>query len=190
MCDKQWVQGRVAATLKGDTEAYGELVRAFQSSLRGFVAMLGVPAYAIEELAQETFVTAFHRLDTFQADRSFGPWLRGIARNRVRQWRDRNSRELSVGHGEIMDFLMSENLPYGVRDSDTLDRTPYLLKCLEKLPEHSRHLVDLKYFTRMKSREIADQLGMEAAAVRMALYRIRGKLRDCIQGLMLERGAV
>ena len=75
------VQDRVSRAKSGDIQAFGDLVEEFQASLRGFLALLGTPRDSIEDLAQETFVSAFKALNRFSEDKPFGPWIRGIARN-------------------------------------------------------------------------------------------------------------
>ena len=64
-----------------------------------------------------------------------------------------------------------------------------LRRCLEKLPEKSRRLIDLHYDLGVTSVEIASQMEMKAEAVRRALFRLREQLRKCIQRVLRERPA-
>lgn len=69
----------VAAARANSARAMAEIVRRHQSAVRGFLRRVtGNPADA-DDLAQETFLTAFARLDTFRGDASLRSWLCGIA---------------------------------------------------------------------------------------------------------------
>jgi len=76
---------------QGDTRAFGELVDLHRSGVyRAALAALGSPADA-EDVAQETFVTAYRKLDGFRGDASFKTWLLAIA------WRKALDRRGSLG---------------------------------------------------------------------------------------------
>src|ERR1043165_1049303 len=64
--------------------------------LAWFLAATGDPARA-EDLVQDVFTEAIKNAERFDPSRSFGAWLRGIARNALlRSPRDQKRRALSV----------------------------------------------------------------------------------------------
>jgi RNA polymerase sigma factor (sigma-70 family) len=87
----------IARVLLGeDQQAFGELVRRYQSPVRGFlVKMTGGDAHLAEDLAQETFVKAWKKLGAFRSEARFSTWLFGIACN---EWRmhARGRKELAL----------------------------------------------------------------------------------------------
>ena len=189
MPDQASVRERVEAALRGDPAAYRALISEFQSGLRGFIAMLGTPPHVVEEIAQETFVLAYKRLRVFEPTRPFGGWLRGIARNLLRQWRDKRGRDGTVAPDCIIDHLMSEEIRNTALKEEEAFRTEHLRDCVNKLPERSRRMLDLKYSARKKSAAIAGELGVDEAVVRLTLCRIRLKLRDCVDKRAAAREA-
>lgn len=72
----------------GETAAFDDLVGRFaKPMLNFFIRSLGRVDQA-DDLWQQTFLTAFERLKTFDAGRPFKPWLYGIAVNHLRNaWR-------------------------------------------------------------------------------------------------------
>ena len=69
----------VCAVRAGDVQAYAAIVNRFQASIMTLcVAILRDPQ-AAEELAQDVFVRAYQRLDTFDVRRPMKPWLVKIA---------------------------------------------------------------------------------------------------------------
>jgi RNA polymerase sigma-70 factor (ECF subfamily) len=75
---------------KGDAEAFGELVvRNRRAVFRAALAAVGSPAEA-DDVAQEAFVTAFRKLDSFRGESQFRTWLLSIT------WRKAIDRRKSV----------------------------------------------------------------------------------------------
>lgn len=71
----------VRAAAEGDLDAFDILVRSFQEPVWRFLrGMVSDPALA-EDLAQETFLRAYTRLDTFAFRSRFSTWLFQVARN-------------------------------------------------------------------------------------------------------------
>jgi len=74
----------------GDLDAFGELVeRNRRAVFRAALACVGSPAEA-DDVAQEAFVTAFKKLDTFRGEAQFRTWLLSIT------WRKAVDRRKSV----------------------------------------------------------------------------------------------
>ncbi len=94
--DRPEIDALVARARGGDSAAFDEIVRLYQAAVyRAALAALGSPADA-EEAAQDAFVAAYRRLNSFRGDASFKTWLLAIAwrkaltRRRVVQiWRRR-----------------------------------------------------------------------------------------------------
>jgi RNA polymerase sigma factor (sigma-70 family) len=75
-----------------DHASFGELVRRHQSAVRTFLRQLASGDHALaDDLAQETFLQAYHGLARFRAESAFSTWLLGIAHNRWRNFRRRSS---------------------------------------------------------------------------------------------------
>jgi RNA polymerase sigma-70 factor (ECF subfamily) len=74
----------------GDVEAFGELVeRNRRAVFRAALACVGSPAEA-DDVAQEAFVTAYRKLDTFRGEAQFRTWLLSIT------WRKAIDRRKSI----------------------------------------------------------------------------------------------
>ena len=86
---------------------FTELVREHHVPLRAFIRSLGVRPEWVDDLAQEAFLVAYQELSSFDADRDFGKWLRGIARNLVRNEVRKHARRQRILHGELTEHLLS-----------------------------------------------------------------------------------
>src|SRR5712691_11237137 len=98
----------VRDALSGSERAFRELVQRYERPVFSLITrMIANPSRA-EELAQDTFVKAFQRLDTYDTERKFASWLLTIAhhvgidelrRNRL----PAQSLDDAAGHVEIAD---------------------------------------------------------------------------------------
>ncbi len=71
--------------LADDQNAFGELVRRYQSPLRAFLTrMTRGDSHLADDLAQETFIRAWKHLASFRGEARFSTWLFGIAVNEFR----------------------------------------------------------------------------------------------------------
>ncbi len=104
---------------------------------------------------------------------------RNVAR---RCWRD-HTRSLPEQTRELAEHIraLAENQ---IVDWPNEEETGALRQCLDRLPDKSRQLIELHYFMELTSVDIATRMAMKADAVRRALFRLRGQLRDCIQGVL------
>lgn len=161
---------------------FTQLVAEQHQQLRSFIRSLGVDADWVDDLAQEAFLVAWRERDCFDRQRDIGKWLRGIARNLVRNELRKQARRQRLLHEGLTQLLVeaadSEDAPGA--PSWAACRMPALRDCVEQLPPKSRQLVAGRYGDGWKAPDLADHLGMTAAAVRQALARIRQQLKSCV----------
>mgnify|MGYP005873320321 CR=1 FL=1 len=60
-------------TQSGDLDAFGELVRRYQSGVRASLAVRLGNRHEAGDLAQEAFIIVFRKMDTFDLNAAFGP---------------------------------------------------------------------------------------------------------------------
>jgi RNA polymerase sigma-70 factor (ECF subfamily) len=105
----------------GDLDAFGELVeRNRRAVFRAALACVGSPAEA-DDVAQEAFVTAFRKLDTFRGDAQFRTWLLSIT------WRKAIDRRKSV----VRWLRMTVGAPQDDSGEDAFDY-------MERIPSQGR----------------------------------------------------
>jgi RNA polymerase sigma-70 factor, ECF subfamily len=169
----------IRAAQEGSAEAFTDLVRHHQHAVRACIAVrLGDPHEA-EDLAQEVFVTAFTRLSEFDVDRPFGPWLRGIAFNLLRN-HARKFRPRAIGGNEELTALLDQRVAMecdATRESALLSA---LRDCLERIEGPSRELLRLRYSEENSVRQLAARLRRGYSALTMQLHRLRELLARCI----------
>ena len=71
----------VLRAVRGEVDAFGELVTRHQTGVFNACYRILHERGEAEDMTQETFIRAHGRLNTFDVDRSFGPWIRRVAAN-------------------------------------------------------------------------------------------------------------
>lgn len=175
----------VERVLKGQIEAYSEIVRRFQKDVWKIAAVALQERDATADLVQEILVEAYFHLGRYQAGRDFGAWLRGVARNHVREMLRSRSRETRL----LQSYR--DRLAERLADADSCDRHEASMseahrRCREQLPPHSVQVLALRYEEDLSHQDIASRLGKSMEAVKQLLYRVHLLLRDCIQKRMAQ----
>lgn len=171
----------LARARAGDLQAQAQLVRGYQADLRSFLAMLTADFNETDDLAQETFLRAFDRLDRVRCAEGLGAYLRGIARNvaleHLRRRKVQAERALKFVH--FMEDTCVEGGDAWWSDDTVLEQT--LHRCVDKLPERSRSVLESRYRQDQDATEIGSQISMKPDAVRALLKRLRLALWKCIE---------
>jgi len=170
----------------GYDDAFTALVEDQHVQLRAFVRALGVDAEWVDDLAQEVFLVALRERDSFDRQKDLGKWLRGIARNLVRNETRKDARRQRILHEGLAELLIDSNR-LGA-ESPNWEETwlSALRTCVEQLPPKNRELIAGRYRDGRKAPELADFVGMSAGAIRKALMRVRRQLKRCIENQLME----
>lgn len=160
---------------------FARLVAQQHRQLRSFVRTLGVAPDWVDDLAQEAFLVAWRERDSFDEQRDYGKWLRGIARNLTRNELRKQQRHQRLLHRGLAELLSGGVEVEPEPESWEQCSIPTLRDCVEQLAPKSRELVSGRYGDGWKAPDLADHFGMTPVAVRKALARIRQQLKKCIE---------
>jgi RNA polymerase sigma factor (sigma-70 family) len=166
----------VSRARRGEIEAYGAVVDATQAMVRGVTrSVLRDPALA-EDAAQEAFLRAFHRLGELDDTEAFAGWLRRIA----------VTVSLNMRRTRRVTLLQLDDLPeVPVLDEHETSWTDLqrqrLAGALLTLTGDERRICDRRYHGNWTVARLAADAGIEEAAMRKRLQRIREKLRKEIE---------
>jgi RNA polymerase sigma-70 factor (ECF subfamily) len=160
----------------GDLDAYGRIVQATQAMAYAVgVAVLRDPELA-EDATQEAYLRAFRRLGELEEPSAFAGWLRRIvitvALNMRRARRVTLLRLDDVPEVPVLDDVeTSWSEPQRLR----------LARALLTLTADERRLCDRRYHGRWSTARLARDAGVDDAAMRKRLQRVREKLRKEIE---------
>lgn len=163
----------------GEIEAYAHIVRHHQRDVWRVVASALRDAEGSEDLAQQAFINAYMKLDTYQEGADFGAWIRTIARNLVRnELRRRGREDHRMRHYHRWLAARHENAAEAERAERELSQA--LRRCREELAPTAARALELRYEQGEDFGAIAAELGRTVAAARQLLQRVRAALRRCV----------
>jgi RNA polymerase sigma-70 factor (ECF subfamily) len=165
----------------GDLDAFGELVKLYQGNVRASLAVRLSNRHEADDLAQEAFIIAYRKLDTFDITKAFGPWIRSIAFNLLRNyWRKHKA--IAVGDAAELDMMIDQQINRGYSSDNEAERLSMLKRCIAKLDQPMQELLRLRYFEEISVRDISRSLKLKHSTVTMRLYRLRESLFNCVEG--------
>jgi RNA polymerase sigma-70 factor (ECF subfamily) len=172
----------VAQAMAGDRAAFSSLVEAYHRPVFNLAyRMLGNSVEA-EDAAQESFIRAYTRLDTYDPSRRFSSWMLSIASHYcIDVLRRRRMTLLSI---EELPPMLDVSMPRSAHPEQVVARSQdadQVQQMLGTLPEHYRTPVILRYWYDMSYREIAETMGVTESTVKTRLHRARAKLAECTQ---------
>ena len=161
----------------GDKAAEAELYRRLAPRVRLYgLRHLRDPA-AADDLAQDVMMTTFDslRAGRVREEERLASFVLGTCRRVVADLRRGGARRrrLLDRHGPDLEPAASSSEP----DLD-LER---LTRCLERLAARERTVVVLSFYAERASADIAAEMGLTAANVRVVRHRALGRLRGCLE---------
>ena len=173
----------VALAQGGDVGAFGQLVEATQAMAYSVAWSVLRERAAAQDATQQAYVRAYRRLSDLQDADAFAGWLRRIvvtmALNERRSRRNTFLRLADVAEVPVLDEAES---------SWSEAQRSRLALALLTLSSEERQLCDRRYHGRWSVGRLATAAGIDEAAMRKRLQRVRDKLRKEIE--MTELRAV
>jgi RNA polymerase sigma factor (sigma-70 family) len=179
----------VAETLAGNREAFSQIVVRYQSLICSLAYSATGSLGQSEDLAQETFITAWKRLRLLREPVKLRAWLCGIARNRINDSLRREGREPLAGSDPldtVQEAPASEPSPPDQAISK--EEAAILWRALERIPPLYRDPLVLFYREHQSVERVAKDLELSEDAVKQRLSRGRKLLHE--QVLSFVEGAL
>ena len=175
---------------QGNRDAFGGLVRAYQSRLFGLVMMMVRDRAGAEEVTQDAFVRAFTHLAHYDERRPFYPWLASIAVRLAQNWlvvRGRTVRR----EGTALESAPEPGAEPGALSALVADeRRRELWDAVASLSSGERTAVMLFYRDEMAVGDVARALGVTTGTIKTLLFRARRHLRERLGAASLFMGDV
>lgn len=196
------VSGHPDRNTKGSSEVQapdaGDWVRSYADELLRFTLTRVKERSVAEDLVQITFIAAWEARERFAGKSSLRTWLFSILRNKIADHYRKSYRDPMVhsDQDELIeryngnDHWLTEHRPTDWMvigpDRETLLHEA-LEHCLDRLPDHWRAAIELKYMKGSDPAVICQELGITTTNYWQQIHRAKVRLRDCISQKLKER---
>ena len=178
----------------GDPVAFARFVEENQHKVYNLaLRMLNNPQEA-EDVLQETFLSAYKAISSFEGRSSLSTWLYRIASN-ASLMRLRKKQPATVSIDEPLELDAGDSLPRqfvdwsGAPEEELLtqESRQVMDEAVAELPEPLRIVFILRDIEGLSTEETGDVLGLSEGAVKTRLHRARLELRERLSAYFAER---
>lgn len=185
----------IARLKQQDSAAFSQLVRAYQDKIYNLALRLTRNAEEAEEVLQETLLSVFNKIHTFQERSRLSTWIYAITSNgALSRLRKKSSQSVTFEEDTLLktesSWFRNSKVVFEVTDhndpvilSELQER---LEAAIETLPDGYREIFIMKEINKMPVKDIAEIVGINPGAVKTRLHRARLLLRAKLSDYWVE----
>jgi RNA polymerase sigma-70 factor (ECF subfamily) len=160
-------------------EFVGQVTR-HQAMLRAYIISLMPGMDGVDDVLQETNLVLWEKRASFRAGTNFRAWACAVAHTEVKTHRRKLLRLGKVTLDEDLAEKLAQHceVPSGEVD----ERLRALDRCLGRLREKERQLLEHRYHSKLPLEDFAARCGRSVESVRVTLFRVRAGLKKCVTG--------
>lgn len=161
----------IAQSLRHDHEAYRLLVDRYKHALYRHCFAIVRDEDVAEDIAQQTFITAYYKLSSFDQSRRFSTWLFKIATNNALNWLKKASKEVSMTDDVLASIPATDNATHEQALHDELHRA------VRRLNPKYQAVISLYYWQGLSYQDISHAVGAPLGSVKGWMKRAKTQLR-------------
>jgi RNA polymerase sigma-70 factor (ECF subfamily) len=173
-------QDLIDGCITGDQKAQFQIYKLYYKAMYNTSLRIVNDSMEAEDIMQESFLSAFEKIETYSGVVSFGAWLKKIVINRSLDSLNRKKAifEDIDSHAGIRDDGPEES----AKQEETDFRVEIVKEAINKLPDGYRIILSLYLLEGYDHDEIADILKISSSTSRSQLSRAKQKLISELRG--------
>ncbi len=172
--------------LSGNREAFSTIVKRHQDNVYYLSLKICGNREDAEEIAQDSFVKAFHSLSSFKGKSSFATWLYRIVYNTSMTFVRKNKLDilrLEDFPVDSVDFIRSNSMD----EEAEIEYMKILLSyAMQKLDHEDRAIITMHYYQDLSHSEICTITGLSRSNIKVRLFRARKRMQEIIEKNMIK----
>lgn len=173
----------IEAIVNGESQLFDQLVTRYRTPVFRFILKhINNPEIA-EDLAQDTFLSAYQNLHTFRKDAKFSTWLLGIARNKILNDINRAGKKRSR---LVSDDVLNSHFSDGDTPDEALEKKQMLssLKdAIDQLGDDLKQVVVSVSMEGLSYEDVSRIMEIPVGTVKSKLFRARTILKDKLKNV-------
>jgi RNA polymerase sigma-70 factor (ECF subfamily) len=164
-------------SLNGDTQAYAMLLKETARLLRPYLSRRLYAGSEVDDVLQEILLSIHKARHTYDGQRPYKPWMYAIANFRLQDHLRAHYADQLHDAEDLSE--LEEILPDDV--TETGFNYESISMEVEKLPEKQATILRLMHHEGYTSKEVAEKMGMNESAVKVAAHRAYKVLRERLE---------
>ena len=174
----------IRLVLNGEASAYRSLVEKHQDLVYTIVHRIVTRAEEAEEVAQDVFVKAYHKLSDFKSEAKFSTWLYRIAYNTAVSHTRKKKVEFLAMDEEMIENHSDDEIQQEIMGLTKEEQSALIKNALSSLPRTDSLIISLYYYHGKDLEEISGIVDLTQNNVKVKLFRIRKKLLKEMNNLL------
>lgn len=167
--------------IDGEEEIFDELVNRHKEKVRNIIYLTLSDRDAIDDIAQDVFITVYRSLKNFRFESQFTTWLYRVTVNKCKDHLRRKSIRRIV-----LPFRDTQEDPGYEISPESSDTKSIVRHAISQLPDKMRIPLLLKDIEGFSYQEIAETMQCEIGTVKSRIFRAREGLKKILKPLEKE----
>lgn len=175
--DHAYIASLVRSAQIGNSDAFTELYGITYKHIYNYAAHYLKDEHLAQDAVQETYITAFKKLNGIKDPSLFVAWLNQINFHTCYDMCKKINSAYGYFDPEQLELTRDTNIDHNPEDLyEKNDEISKLRDAIEKLPFHERQVIVLRYYNEMKLEDIAKVLSISRSTVKRYLQSAKDKL--------------
>lgn len=167
--------------LAGEDRLYAELVDKYKSYAYTIALKIVNNKPEAEEVAQDSFIKAYHYLKNFNRTAKFSTWLYRIVFNTAISHKRKSRVEMVDIENRAIEYHERADAM-----AEREDKQVYVAKAMGKLSEADQLAIQLFYIKEFSLEEVSELMGQNVNTVKVRIHRARQRLADELTGILKQ----
>ncbi|MCW3116668.1 MAG: sigma-70 family polymerase sigma factor [Chitinophagaceae bacterium] len=177
----------ISRVLKGEQQAYAELVNRYQNYVFTLTLRFIKSREDAEEVSQDIFVKAYRSLADFRGASKFSTWLYTIVNTTcITFLRKKRLVVQSLDNEKVFESVENHDSGFNANQVEHKSRVNMVTMAITMLSHDDSEILTLFYKAEQSLEEISQILGLEPNTVKVRLHRARQRLKDKMEAFFSE----
>jgi len=169
----------ISKVLKGEQNAYAELVNRYQAYVFTLVLRMIKSREDAEEVAQDVFIKAYRSLADFRGESKFSTWLYTIANTTSITFLRKKKLDVhSLDNEKVFEVADSKDSGFRANLVEQKSRVNMVNQAIALLSPDDAEIITLFYKAEQNLEEISRILRLETNTAKVRLHRARTRLKE------------
>ena len=164
-------------------KGFEAIIDRYQAKLLRYVNTMCKDPESAEDIIQETFISAYQNINSFDIKRKFSSWIYRIAHNKAINEIRKNKNKISID--DIAEVASPKDSGVLSKELDQKQAREMLEKIIDTLSERYRGPLILRFFEEKTYEEISDILQLPVSTVGVRIKRGTAKIKT-LSNLRIE----